>query len=738
MIPLLARLSDEDIKRVRATLVKKEYVKDTNIITQGEDGDGFYLIEEGSVSVWASTKVDGKPTTNKLCKLVAGDYFGEMALLSNSKRGATVTATTDNVKLYFQETSSFNKLFGENKLNIQFAKRQGISAEVSMLPNPAQLAAVPCDAIKEKSQAVRDLIHRAIKFNVLFMNLSKEVREKVVDEMYLQEIGEGQTVITQDEDNGNHLYVVQKGKFEVFVNGVQVAKREDGSCFGELALMYNSKRAATVKAAADSKVWVVDRFTFRRVVKGVSEGKLSKQQQFLQGVDLLSPLTTAERAKVAEALEEVSKGPGEVICKQGEDGDSMYIVYTGTLSVSKSDEVKEVKQVKEREYFGERALIKNEPRAATVTTKTACVLLRLDRNAFSLLLGPLADIMDENIQSYEKDKNTDVAEGETNTTSMTNIKFEDLKVLGTLGKGSFGFVQLVQDGSSDDTTTYALKAVSKAQIVQTGQQGHIMSEKMAMQKLQHPFMVRLFQTFKDNDRLYFLLEPSLGGELFSLLREKTFFDEDTSRFYAGHVVLTFEYMHSFNFVYRDLKPENLLVDSTGYIKVTDFGFAKDIGINGRTWTLCGTPDYLAPEIVAGKGHGKGVDWWTLGVFIYEMLASYPPFYDEEPMKTYSKIMLGSITFPAHFTREAISIVRKFLAHKATRRLGVLKGGSKLIKNNPWFKTFDFDKLYNRGYKAPHVPKIADSKDITNFDDYPAEDDSVEPYEDDGSNWDADF
>jgi len=258
-----------------------------------------------------------------------------------------------------------------------------------------------------------------------------------------------------------------------------------------------------------------------------------------------------------------------------------------------------------------------------------------------------------------------------------------------------------------------------------------------MQCLKHPFCIRLHNTYKDKNRLYFLLEPSLGGELFSVLRARTLFDEDTARFYAGSVVLAFEYMHSKNIIYRDLKPENLLLDDRGFLKVTDFGFAKEL-LTGRTWTLCGTPDYLAPEIVAGKGHGKGVDWWTLGVFIYEMLASYPPFYDEDPMKTYAKIMHGNITFPSHFSKEAVNLVQKLLHHKPTKRLGVVKGGAKLIKKHAWFKNFDFDKLYNREVKPPIVPKIKSAEDLGNFDQFNDDAPKIEAYEDDGSNWDAEF
>ena len=169
------------------------------------------------------------------------------------------------------------------------------------------------------------------------------------------------------------------------------------------------------------------------------------------------------------------------------------------------------------------------------------------------------------------------------------------------------------------------------------------------------------------------------------------------------MILAFEYMHNKSIIYRDLKPENLLLDSTGYLKITDFGFAKVV--KDRTWTLCGTPDYLAPEVVSGQGHNKGVDWWTLGILIYEMLASYPPFYDDDPMKTYAKIMHGQLSFPMHFSKPAVDLIRRLLHHKATKRIGVLKGGAKLIIDHAWCGG-DTRVIDTRALAVHHTPDIA--------------------------------
>lgn len=436
---------------------------------------------------------------------------------------------------------------------------------------------------------------------------------------------------------------------------------------------------------------------------------------------------------------------GENIFKQGEEGSAMYIIRQGVVSIVRDGE--EVMRAEKGGFFGERALLKKEKRAASATAADDTILLQISKSTFDGLIGPLSQTFDSTLKSYDNtNARLSLQPEEPKASDWTPIPFGQLDVIGTLGKGSFGHVQLVKD-KKNPTATFALKAVSKAVIVETGQQGHIMSEKRVMEKMIHPFLIRLYQTYKDKDRLYFLLEPVLGGELFTILRRETLFDEPVSRFYAACVVLAFEYMHSKDIIYRDLKPENLLIDHEGYIKVTDFGFAKKVDA-GKTWTLCGTPDYLAPELVGGKGHNKGVDWWTLGILIWEMLASIPPYYDEDQMKTYRKIVSDApLDFPAHFSDQAQSILKKLLQKKPSRRLGVVKGGASLVKRHRWFdglgdanersRSEGWAKLLSKAIPAPSKPHIVSNEDLNNFDEVEEEDD-VEPYVDDGTNWDRDF
>jgi len=201
-------------------------------------------------------------------------------------------------------------------------------------------------------------------------------------------------------------------------------------------------------------------------------------------------------------------------------------------------------------------------------------------------------------------------------------RLTDFEALDTLGTGTFGRVLLVKHKLEDKTSPkayYAMKVLNKAQVVKLKQVEHINNERSILAKGPHPFTVDLFSTFQDSKNCYMLMEYAQGGEIFSHLRKARRFPVDVARFYISLLVLSITDLHSKDIIYRDLKPENLVLDADGYIKITDFGFSKHIP-DGRTWTLCGTPEYLAPEIIQSKGHGKPVDWWSLGVLMYEMLA----------------------------------------------------------------------------------------------------------------------
>jgi len=305
---------------------------------------------------------------------------------------------------------------------------------------------------------------------------------------------------------------------------------------------------------------------------------------------------------------------------------------------------------------------------------------------------------------------------------FANIGLTNFQLLDTLGTGSFGRVRLVKFDRNDQF--YALKILKKSEVIYLKQVEHVKTEKKLLEQIQHPFIVNLMGAFTDSRNLYLMMEYIIGGEFFSHLRKAGRFPNDTSKFYAAQVTMVFEYLHGMNILYRDLKPENLLLDKQGHCKVTDFGFAKKVDY--RTWTLCGTPEYLAPEIILSKGHGKAVDWWALGILTYEMLAGYPPFYDEDPLGIYQHILEGKIKFPWHFDRHSKDLIKRLLTADLTKRLGNLKAGADDIKKHKWFSTGTdsnwWDEMLRKKINPPICPEVGEANDTSNFEKYP---DSVE-------------
>jgi len=294
------------------------------------------------------------------------------------------------------------------------------------------------------------------------------------------------------------------------------------------------------------------------------------------------------------------------------------------------------------------------------------------------------------------------------------VNLNDFDVGVTLGTGSFGRVKFATHKATN--SYWAIKMLKKAEVVRLQQVDHMISEKDILSNLDHPFIVRLGGCFKDVRYLYMCLEYVLGGEFFTHLRKAGRFDHSASKFYGSQIILVFEYMHLSDYIYRDLKPENLLLDRTGFLKITDFGFAKQVPF--KTYTLCGTPEYIAPEVLLNKGHGKGVDWWTLGVLLYEMMAGQPPFVDDEPMGIYQQILAGKVAFPRHFDKNAKSLVKKLLVADLTKRYGCLKNGADDVKKHKWYNGFDWEALLNKEIPAPIIPVTNGDNDTSNFDPYP--------------------
>jgi len=300
----------------------------------------------------------------------------------------------------------------------------------------------------------------------------------------------------------------------------------------------------------------------------------------------------------------------------------------------------------------------------------------------------------------------------SNKSGPKTITVVDFDLLSVIGKGSFG--KVIQVRKKDNGKIYAMKVLNKKNILENRELEHTKTEKNILQKLAHPFLVNLIYSFHTSDKLYFVMDFINGGELFYHLQKETKFTPDRVRFYCAEIVLGIEYLHNSGVIYRDLKPENILLTDEGHIILTDFGISKE-GLeadDARTATFCGTPEYLAPEVLQGKGYTKAIDWWSFGTLMYEMLTGLPPFYNQDVQQMYFKIMHAKLEFPDTLDQEPTRhILTGLLERDPAKRLA----DPKAIKKHPYFENIDWEKLLRKEVPVPYIPPVKGQTDTSMVD-----------------------
>lgn len=780
-VPLFKRLPKDQYPLLAKACEPVTYKPGSTVIKEGEDGNEFFAIKSGEATVLIGHKT--------VATLKSGDYFGEESLLHDEPRSASIIALGE-LKVLKWTREKFQELGLSQKL--QFVNRKAVGAG---------------DALKEsnakpptpKSEEERALIRDALNANANLANILKKddaATHQIADLAWKEEFKKGQDIIKEGDLDADYFYILQAGRVEIIKQmegGTSVvASLEKGSSFGELALLYLTPRAATVTVKKDVIVWVIDRSNFKKVLMEKNEEKVKETSKYLDRSELLAPLSTHEKLQLARALVDVHYDKDEAIITQGENGSTFYILYEGEVAVildgDESTRLEANSSKKEVQVFGERALLTNEPRNATVkVTSTKAKAFALSRADFDALLGPLKDVLEkkakdetkkgESSKSLKKQatkdwkevnssksaptptskkkprkkslkamaSSTESANASVSTESSgvaskdvsTRILRDDLKELGLLGCGGFGAVTLVEHKVTQET--YAMKGLSKGFIVKSGMKTSVMNEKNILLMTNSAFVIKLHECYNSAQTLYFLLEPALGGELYASYNKKGMHGQEFhAKFYSSGVVFAFDHLHQRHIIYRDLKPENLLLTDTGQIKLTDMGLAKFVV--GTTYTTCGTPDYFAPELISSAGHTQAVDWWTLGILIYELMSGHPPFESDYPMQIYSKVMAGieKIAFPKKCQGACGDLIKSLLKQNPADRLPMRSGGIKNIKDHEWYKGFDWDKMEKIEMDPPYKPKVKGKNDLGNFF---ARKEDMPPqmlYKDDGTGWDKDF
>uniref|UniRef100_A0A8C8AN78 cGMP-dependent protein kinase n=1 Tax=Otus sunia TaxID=257818 RepID=A0A8C8AN78_9STRI len=612
----------------------------------------------------------------------------------------------------------------------------------------------------QKDSSEKKLITDALNKNQFLKRLEPHQIRDMVECMYERTFQQESYVIRQGEP-GNHIFVLKEGSLEVFQQNKLLSSIPAWTAFGELAILYNCTRTASVKAITNVKTWALDREVFQNIMRVTAQTRQEQYRNFLRSVSLLKNLPEDKLAKIMDCLEVEYYDKGDYIIREGEEGNTFFIIAKGKVIVTQStanhSQPQLIKNLHKGDYFGEKALISDDVRSANVIADEHNVeCLVIDRETFNQTVGTY-----EELQTYLEGYVANLAQADekrhakgrsfcgqlTREVSLEMIElkekvaqfppspFQNLEVVTTLGVGGFGRVELVK--VKNENVAFAMKCIKKKHIVDTKQEEHIYSEKEILEQICSPFIVKLYRTFKDSKYVYMLLEACLGGELWSLLRDRGSFDEATTKFCVGCVTEAFDYLHHIGIIYRDLKPENLILDAEGYIKLVDFGFAKKIGSGQKTWTFCGTPEYVAPEIILSKGHDFSVDFWSLGILVYELLAGSPPFSGTDQMMTYNLILKGieKLDFPKIIRRRPEDLIRRLCRQNPTERLGNLRNGINDIRKHRWLSGFNWDGLKVRKLTSPLKRELSGPTDYSYFDSYPPEE-GTPP--DELSGWDKDF
>lgn len=640
----------------------------TVIIQQGEVGDYFYVVEDGNISF----AVDG----NHVGACARGASFGELALLYNCPRAATCIANTD-CKLWKVEQRTFRYMLANNN--------------------------------KSQQKEISDLL-RKVQFLV---DLDEELLLKIADALTTVSFQTGDRIINKG-DVGEVFYILKEGRVKVHDIGFGDSQYVDqvlgpGDFFGERALLTGDPRLANITAEVASVTLCLSRETFEKILGPLQDLiDHAMKKRTLMGVPIFanSQFQPYEMSRMADLVSEVTFLPGEVLAEEGQPArQNLYIIREGKITVANENGV--ISAFSPGDYFGDK-LIQAEPGAAsqqTITAEEKTICGVLTKSAIESVIG--------NIDRLGK------AVAPVAPKLDKSIEFKDLVKFRILGVGTFGKVWLVSHKKSG--VPYALKMLNKREIIGHHQVEGVIREKNIMTSIDHPFVVNLICTFQDDRHLYMLIELVQGGELFSVIHTETRdgIPNANSRFYASCILESLAHLHHRHITYRDLKPENILIDAMGYCVLVDLGFAKIV--MDKTYTLCGTPEYLAPEIILSKGHDKGVDYWAFGVLIYEMLVGRSPFYSygTDQVSLFKRIVQVKYSFPPGgvVNEVAQDLIQRLIVRRQSNRFGCLARADMDIRDHAWFGVIATEKLLKKQIPAPWVPHIKDPLDASHFDSY---------------------
>jgi len=664
-------LDESELETLVNAFENYEFEKGEVIISQGETGGHFYILRSGKVAF----VVDG----NEVGRAVPGNSFGELALLYNAPRAATCMAVDGKAGLWRVDQVTFRKLLAAHTI--------------------------------QNDNQTKDVLKKV----PFLSDLDDEFIHRIADALTTVYYDAGDKIFERGSE-GSVFYVIREGKVEYEHRKRGIKVLGPGDYFGEQAIAKNEPRKADATAKKDTIALALSREVFEKVLGPLSEViARSNDRRLLRSVPVFanSDIENFEIELMGALIDEVKYEAEREILTEGDyvDAPALFLVRSGVLEAYTDDG--ESRILKSGTYFGEDCLLPDDDEKyggkggmkqsqETVEVLEDCVLGKLSlANIDSVILdlgrmgnqknGEKKDMLDRSIDIFKLERHT------------------------LLGAGTFGQVWLASDRNTGKA--YALKVQIKRELIDHHQAEGVCREREVMSKIDHPFVIKLVNTDQDPQSVFMLLNLVQGGELFNVMHndERDCIPENEVKFYAAGILEGLAYMHRRRIIYRDLKPENVLIDDLGYTVIVDLGFAKVV--NDKTYTLCGTPLYLAPEVILSRGHDKGADYWSLGCLMYEMILGQTPFYDHniDQITLFKRIVHGRYRFPSQaFSAEAQDLIAGMLANKLTQRLGCLAQSERDIKGHAFMESINFGKLGKRTLKAPWVPVLRDPLDASCF------------------------
>eukprot|EP00746_Dinoflagellata_sp_MGD_P152323 gnl/MRDRNA2_/MRDRNA2_83579_c0_seq2.p1 gnl/MRDRNA2_/MRDRNA2_83579_c0~~gnl/MRDRNA2_/MRDRNA2_83579_c0_seq2.p1 ORF type:complete len:934 (-),score=200.73 gnl/MRDRNA2_/MRDRNA2_83579_c0_seq2:24-2825(-) len=760
---IFAGMPDEEINAVIECMTSITFTEGQVVFNQGDEGDSCYFIASGSFDVVIDNSIKKR--------LQKKHTFGELAMLYEVKRTATVVcrqagviwkmghtqfrtcmetvskSQQDKVLDFFKADPNFAKLKEEHQRLLATACtiqpfehgeriiRRGELTEwlfivmegkvvttdefgSSTIRSPGDILGV--EGLKQGKQTLearaaeagkclalgkgvmdrlfgdiqgflrQSTVKTLLEGKSFFIGLSAEQQHKFVEHIHDHVFQPGETVVAKGS----------AAQFGIVMEGELVAYKEDQdesgaekltpfSSYGDSALPDGQMMPTHIKAVKTTRVFRIGKESVTHALgHTISEClRANEITKVLKEIFLFKTLKKPQIAKIVRSLEQKKFKEGDIIVQQGDVADNFYLIQYGTINVTKDS--KALRVLGKWDYFGERALLSAEKRTATCQAQKECACLVLGSAVFLDIVGMFKKDLEHRMKLQD-----------------LNISLSDLKVKAIVGRGGFGVVRLVHH-KSDPSKVYALKAINKQHVIQGKQQQATRMERTINAQCYHPCIMQFIKTMQDAESVYFLTEFLGGGDLFFAIREIGMLTKKQSQFFISSITLALEYLHERDIIYRDLKPENVILDFNGYAKLVDFGCCKQAK---RTYTLLGTPQYMSPEVIKGKGYGCNTDWWSLGVMMYEFVVGPLPFTgsggEDDQLEIFRQILQAPLTFPSYVKDEAaIAVMSGLMERIPELRMCATSKGIQELQEHAYFSGFDWDGIAGTYMDPPWKPNV---------------------------------